>query len=525
MHRDATQLENHSVIEGDICIVGAGVAGIAMALDWINTPYKVILLEGGGFNVESKMQDLYRGKSIGQRYYPLHSQRLHYFGGTSGHWAGFCSPFDPIDFKRRDWVEHSGWPIQYDDVLPHYEQARKVVEIDSSNFDFEFWRKTDPELKPLPLDKKVLWNKMWQFSPPTRFGTRYKEDILKGGNIFLYTHANVVNIETDDAVSTVKQVRIKNLDGKEHTVKAKCFVMACCAIQNARMLLASNLQAPKGLGNDRDLVGRFFMDHMEVMTSDLFMPFERPIKLYYPWVYSDTKVRAELAMTENKQAELRVLNGTASLMPKEVTSNKPANIDTFPGDAVATVEMWNEMNKLRGKENFGKPENYECKEFELFTRMEQAPNPNSRIQLDRETDELGVPRANLDWRLSAIDKKSIRQLQKIIGEEVGRSEIGRIRMKKWLRDEKKNNDWPTTLGGGWHNMGTTRMADSPTEGVVDANCKVFGLTNLYMAGSSCFATSGAANPTLTLLALTFRLSAHLKTTAIKNLETIHKVTV
>ncbi len=504
MHKDATKLENHSVIEGDICIIGAGMAGIAMALDWAGTPYKIVLLEGGGFEVESKMQDLYRGKSIGQRYYPLQSQRLHYFGGTSGHWAGFCSPYDPIDFQKRDWVDYSGWPIQYSELLPYYEQARKIVEIDSSNFDFGYWKKKDSELVPLPLDEKILWNKMWQFSPPTRFGSRYKENILKAQNIFLYTYANVVSIETNETLSTVTQVHVKNLAGKEHTVKAKCFVMACCAIQNARMLLASNKQAPKGLGNDHDLVGRFFMDHLEVMTSDLFMPFTRPINLFCPWVFSDPKVRAELA-------------GTASLMPKEVASNKPANIDAFPDDAKGTVHMWNEMNKLRGKEDFGKPGDYERREFELFTRMEQSPNPDSRILLDNEKDALGVPRANLDWRLSPIEKKSIRLLQEIVGEQVGRSEIGRIRLKEWLRDENNNTDWTPTLGGGWHNMGTTRMSDNPKNGVVDANCKVYGLSNLYMAGSSCFPTSGAANPTLTLLALVFRLSAFLKTNISKKL--------
>src|SRR5579871_1044755 len=168
MHADATKLENHSVIEGDICIVGAGMAGIAMALDLINTHHKVILLEGGGFEVENKMQELYRGRSIGQRYYPLQSQRLHYFGGTSGHWAGFCSPFDPIDFKKRNWVEHSGWPITLEDLLPYYEHAGKLVELHSPNFDFNFWKKEDPELEALPFDGKNIWNKIWQFSPPTR---------------------------------------------------------------------------------------------------------------------------------------------------------------------------------------------------------------------------------------------------------------------------------------------------------------------------------------------------------------------
>jgi choline dehydrogenase-like flavoprotein len=291
------------------------------------------------------------------------------------------------------------------------------------------------------------------------------------------------------------------------------------------MLLASNRQVRRGLGNDRDLVGRFFMDHLEVMTADLFMPFARSIKLYYPWVYANTKVRAEIAMTENKQAQLKVLNGTASLMPKEVAISKPANIDTFSDDAESTVQMWDEMNKQRHRENFGKPENYQRREFELFTRMEQSPNPNSRVQLDSEFDELGVPRANVNWRLLPIDKKSIRNLQKAIGEEVGRSEIGRVRLKEWLEDENNDSDWPPILGGGWHNMGTTRMASSPAEGVVDANCKVFGLTNLYMAGSSCFSTSGAANPTLTLLALTFRLSEHLKTNTMKNSGILDKVRV
>ena len=101
MHTDARQLDNNTIIEGDICIVGAGAAGISIALEWMNTKYKVILLEGGGFEYDDKMQDLYAGKTTGQHYFPLKSVRLHYFGGTTGHWAGWCSPFDQVDFKER----------------------------------------------------------------------------------------------------------------------------------------------------------------------------------------------------------------------------------------------------------------------------------------------------------------------------------------------------------------------------------------------------------------------------------------
>src|SRR4030095_13090296 len=129
MHVDARKLNNGSFIHGDICIVGAGAAGISMALDWINTPYNVILLEGGGFGYDERVQQLYDGKTTGQRYYPLQSSRLHFFGGTTGHWAGFCSNFDAIDFKKRDWVPHSGWPLQKSELDPFYKRAHKILEL------------------------------------------------------------------------------------------------------------------------------------------------------------------------------------------------------------------------------------------------------------------------------------------------------------------------------------------------------------------------------------------------------------
>ncbi|MDH5609620.1 MAG: FAD-dependent oxidoreductase, partial [Cyclobacteriaceae bacterium] len=172
MHIDARTLPNGTTIEGDICIIGAGAAGISLALEWANTPYKVILLESGGFQIESQIQDLYRGKSIGQRYFPLQSARLHYFGGTTGHWAGFCSTYDEIDFKKRDWVPNSGWPISRTDLDPFYQRAHSVLELGPFEYDMDYWKKKDPSLKSLPFDKEVLYDKVWQFSTPTRFGTR-----------------------------------------------------------------------------------------------------------------------------------------------------------------------------------------------------------------------------------------------------------------------------------------------------------------------------------------------------------------
>ena len=141
MNIDARQMDDGSVIEGDICIVGAGPAGITMALEWINSPYKIILLEGGGFEYDERVQDLYDGKITGQPYYPMKSSRLHYFGGASGHWGGMCSTFDEIDFKKRDWVEHSGWPINLSDIEPYYKRAHPILDLAPYDYSLAYWQK------------------------------------------------------------------------------------------------------------------------------------------------------------------------------------------------------------------------------------------------------------------------------------------------------------------------------------------------------------------------------------------------
>jgi choline dehydrogenase-like flavoprotein len=167
------------------------------------------------------------------------------------------------------------------------------------------------------------------------------------------------------------------------------------------------------------------------------------------------------------------------------------------------------MSKLDAEEKKAHESKTGFNSFQLFTRIEQAPNPNSRITLDTEQDALGVPRGMLHWELTPLEKRSIRTIHELIGQQLGIASKGRVRLMEYLRDEN-DNSWPEFTGGGWHHMGTTRMSDDPKQGVVDANCKVHGISNLFMAGSSCYATAGAPNPTLTLVALTLRLSDHLK---------------
>ena len=510
MHTDARELPDNTLIEGDLCIIGAGAAGISIALEWIGTPYKIILLEGGGFEYDDRVQDLYAGKTTGQRYYPLKSARLHYFGGTTGHWAGFCSTFDDIDFEKRDWIPKSGWPITKNDLVPYYKRAHKNLDLGPYEYDWKYWQQKNLQLQSVLKDESVVWNKIWQFSAPTRFGTKYKDTIVNAKNIHLYTYANAVDITANENISAIDKVTVKNYTGKQHTVKAKHFVLACCSIQNARILLAANKQAPKGLGNGSDNVGRHFMEHLEIKSAELWLLKPNPLKLY-GFDFGTTKARCELAITKQAQRENKTLNGTSSLTPLLIAQKITPVIDVWNTEdpqknADAFLSGFDKATKSVANE---KPENL-LRSYELFTRIEQAPNPDSRITLDKEADELGMPRANLHWVLTPLEKHSIRKIYELIGQQIGRADIGRVKLMEYLQDPK-DDSWPEFTGGGWHHMGTTRMSDDPKNGVVDANCKVHDIANLHIAGASCYVTAAAVNPTLTLVALSLRLSDRLKT--------------
>jgi choline dehydrogenase-like flavoprotein len=508
MHVDARTLPDGTQIEGDICIIGAGAAGISLAKEWGGRNEKIILLEGGGFSIDAAVQNLNHGENIGQNYFTLQSARLRFFGGTTGHWAGFCSTLDNIDFEKREWVPLSGWPFGLNELDPFYSRAHKILELGPYNYDVEFWKNNEKNYVELPLDENKLRTKMWQFSPPTRFGSVYRDDIVDSENVTLYSYANVCNIEANEAVNNIDSVQIKTHQGRNLEVSAKYYVLACGAIQAARLLLASNSRSDNGLGNDRDRVGRCFMEHPEVNTGYLALPSPFPMHLYLQTIFV-TKQRGEITLTEENQKNEKLLNCSISLTPNRSNQEAEAWINIFPDEAQVTLELWQEIERQFEAGEIPHPDPTDHTEYLLFTRSEQQPNPASRVVLSREKDALGVPRANLNWQLTELDKRSIRKTYEILAQEVGRVGLGRVKLMDWLYED--DNEWPSILGGGWHHMGTTRMSTSPNDGVVDENCRVHGISNLFVAGSATFPTSGVANPTLTLVAMTLRLSDHLKT--------------
>ncbi|AOY81255.1 GMC family oxidoreductase [Moorena producens JHB] len=517
MYLDARTLENHTQTTVDLCIIGAGAAGITIARELINSSVKVLLLESGGFDGDTQTQALYEGENIGLPYFPLDSCRLRYFGGTTNHWGGMCAPLDAIDFQPRPWVPYSGWPIRYHDLVPYYNRAHQLCQLPSPDYEMGFWEFHDPELERLPIDESKLTYKIFQLSPPTRFGQVYRSEILQANNIILWTHANVTAIETVPQGKTVTGLRVRCFNQREHYVQARFYVLACGGIENARLLLLSNQTIPQGLGNHYDLVGRFFMEHLHIASAQAWVRANLPWKRYTSYELNAPKVH--LIPSEGTQENEQILNFTLDLVESDYFGAD--YFEQLQAQGGLRPEMQLYLDALTASLYPTKMDSYQTLlsnetpssmgQLIVFSRIEQAPNPESRVSLSEDKDELGLPKVQLNWQLTDLDRHSIEVANTFFGQELGRLELGRLQYFDWLN--QTDSGWPPfpdVMRGGWHHMGTTRMSDRPETGVVDSDCQVFGIDNLYIAGSSVYPTAGTANPTLTLVALALRLADRLK---------------
>lgn len=499
-------------IETDICIIGAGAAGIALAREFIGSPYGVCLVESGGLEHEQAVQELYHGTTVG-RHYPPGVTRLRFFGGTTNHWGGTCRPLDPHDFEKRDWVSHSGWPITRAELDPFYARAQKICELGPYRYGAEHW--AAPGARPLPMRSDRIFPAIFQLSTPTRFGKKYRDELASATNVTSYLHANALRFNASREANRVSSVDIRNLDGREARIRARAFVLATGGIENARLLLLSNREQPHGLGNANGLVGRFFMDHPIIddtaeaaLPSDLNLSFFTQLR-----DQNGARVRGILSLRPEVQQERHLLNAgfmlsrsrfpavdTAKSILAELRSGQFD--DDFFADLWSVVQDFDQIaEKAYGK--VGGPQAVRVKYW-----SEPQPNPESRITLAEERDKFGQRRVQVHWALTEQDRRNLVAAHRLLAEELGAAGLGRLR----LRFEADSEDWPEEIAVrfSFHQMGTTRMAASPAEGVVDRDCRVHGVANLFVAGSSVFPTAGHANPTLTIVALALRLADHLR---------------
>ena len=513
----------------EICVVGAGAAGVALARDLMHAGRDVCLLEAGGMDYENDTQALFEGRNIGMTYYDLDHSRLRFFGGTTNIWGGRCVPLDPIDFERRDWVPHSGWPITRAELDPWYRQAHDSLQLGEFDYSQELWQKLD--VRPIDFDPEEIATAFWRFDAmKERFNRDQSHDLVASDRVKIYLHANLTRIHTDGDARKVTAVEARSLQGHRLEVKAGHYVLACGAIENARLLLLSDAVCATGLGNAKDQVGRYFMEHphgriAHVETAD---PggFWALYRKRYP--RRGPPVAPALVASEALQRHRRMLNSAATFKPQRdpakglaVSKKVYMNLKHSLNPTRSGRSLWHGYRSITDwlQRHVSMPllrQAVKAARMELYVvaRAEQSPNPDSRVRLSDERDSLGCRRADLDWQLSALDKHSVRELALSLGREFERLGLGKVSTMDWLQDG--SNAWPVdpTVGnhpiGGYHHMGTTRMSANPAHGVVDANCTVHGMANLHIAGSSVFTTGGWANPTLTLLALAHRLAQHIE---------------
>ncbi len=520
---DGRSIPSGTVLDADICVIGAGAAGITLALQLAGNALSIIVLESGGLDPDLDTQSMYRGELTGLPNYPLDACRLRYFGGSTGHWGGWCRPLDPIDFEQRDWVPGSGWPIAYQELARFYPRAQEICRIGDANYTVSGWDLSGAP--PLPLTGNDVSTKLIQFSLPIRFGTVYREAIEQAKNIRVLLHSNLTDIELAANGQHAEAVKVATLAGGHYAVRAKQYVLATGGIENARVLLACKRVMKNGIGNDRDQVGRHFMDHIQLdcaqllpvnpkLNVDLYQLSSRhtlrqPIGRQAPPV----GVMGYLVLSDALQRRARVLNYSANMYLSYWSDyflhvDNPDNSDKsawrVTADAVETI--WENLKEAADMALERLPGRDKKQFYKIQATQEQAPNPNSRVMLTTERDALGMPRAQLDWRLSDIDRFSLMEALKHIAGALGASDVARMHVPMDFTKE----ELPAYMRGSWHHYGTTRMSADSRTGVVDANCKVHGLANLFVAGSSVFPTSGNGNPTLSIVAMSARLAEHLQ---------------
>lgn len=529
MIEEFTDSEDRAVFEGEVCIVGTGAAGITLARRLAALGLDVLMLESGGADYEQPIQDLGIGELVGFPYYPLEQSRLRLFGGTTAVWGGRVVQLDPIDFEHRPWIEHSGWPFGKETLAPYYEESLRSLDLEVTDGDEVLWDRLG--LRSPGFDPNELRTHFFQFDEQfERFTLRRCDDLVQSAKVHVLLRATVLDIRANAEGTAIESMQIGNLQGGRAVVRARVFVLAAGGLETPRLLLNACGVHPRGLGNEHDLVGRFFMEHPHARAGRVL-----PDKL---WQMLHLLPRSHRRADGLRYAALA--RGSEALQEREGILNSCFTLSVRhhagrrmpPGKWLYNTLKWKVPHDHRGRsvwwiqrrakrilsDRVGPVMRWlrmttNRRGLYAVARAEQAPNPDSRVVLSEKRDAFGLPQVALDWQFLDVDKRSLQVLMETLDRELERLSLGRAEPSSWL--EEPETPWeidPLVSShpvGGYHHMGTTRMAATPQRGVVDADCRVHGVGNLYVAGSSVFPTSGWANPTLTILALALRLGDHL----------------
>jgi choline dehydrogenase-like flavoprotein len=466
---DVSALESGAVLRARVCVVGSGPAGMTTAVTLAKKGFDVILIEAGGRHLTGDSQAQFAGEVVGDRYYDLSFARLRMFGGTSNHWGGYCAPLDYHDFERHPRFPETGWPISRSDLDPYLEGACEVLEI-PNRFEEEL---VTPTLRRI----------QFQFSPPVNFGQKYDEFCRSSDRLRVCLNSVLTDLRLED--HAIKSAVVAT-DGPEFSVDAECFVLCAGGIENSRLLLWINQRSGGRLVQDSRTLGRYWMEHPHANLGDFLLEGG-------PEFFDDG--RAFFALTKQAQYHLGVLNAGVRVVEQAYSTTKGLIADLL----CYAPALGERLMGLLDKELV-------CGARIRSSHWEQEPRFENHVALDStKSDGLGIPRVKLHWKKSEADRRTIVLTANEFARQIANSELGRVRLMEWLVDDDVPMTPQKTMGA-WHHMGGTRMSDNPDQGIVDRNLRVHGNRNLYVGGSSVFRSGGYANPTLTIVQLSLRLS-------------------
>jgi choline dehydrogenase-like flavoprotein len=508
-------------LAADLCVVGAGPAGLALAREFLGSRTSVIVVESGGVRPEPEVEPLKEGEAEGLSENALVDARGRGFGGTTALWAGQCIPLDDIDFERKEWVPHSGWPIGPSALSTYYARAGALLGIPGETYDERLWDRW--RMSPAALDSGKLNHRYTAWVPQPDLGRSFRSDFARSRNVRVLLHANVTAIETNADGTAFDHLRVRHLGGIAARVRARACVLCCGGIENARLLLMSGDPDAGGVGNPHDNVGRFFQDHAHVPSAIIQSPRPRMLQERYSMFHSGgRRYLPKVVLAPAVQRAEGVLNCIANFeflfADEAVNALRRVYLGTR-GHREGTTALRRDLRLVAeglpaagatvyhrlalGRSSLSPPAR-----TLLRTHPEQAPNRDSRVLLSRERDSLGSNKARVEWRLTELERRTVEVMARTVDAEFRRLGLAQSDVPEWLFEP--DGDWTQRFGDSYHHIGTTRMADDPRHGVVDRDCQLHGVAALYLGGSSVFPTSGYANPTLTIVALSLRLADHLK---------------
>ena len=507
---DLTTIEAGEVLEADLIIIGGGLAGITLANSLLKDGLSVILLEAGGLDVDLDNQAQYEGNatlSDGKHESLeldgfLTDSRVRAYGGSGHWWGGKCAPLSAEDFESREWVPESGWPISRTDLNPYYDMACDSLNIDRFNH-------TKPDLTPSQGNYIGINDNENLTSRPRRFTritgqNRHQEDFDRfrfktrdSNTTSVYLNANVVGFDMRRDKTALSGVRIETLAGKTFIARGKQFVLACGGLENIRLLLAAAQSGDITLDKTVKSLGRYFQGHLAFDlyadkrssgTKLLLAETSDDISAYT----NNSSEGEKVVIAVTRQGQKASGSGAMTL-----TLSRDSTIDRHGGLAIeATYQTLLSSSSMQSK-----VQNLAC-----YFMPENRPLAESRVTLSDVTDRFGMPRIELNWVFGTQDKLAFQKAIALAASEFGSSGKGRVCA------DIPNVEYFDSVNISRHHMGGTRMSRSAETGVVDPNLRHHDIENLFVLGSTVFPTSGIANPTLTILALAFRLSQHLSET-------------